>query len=509
MTAETIAALLAQNAASRGENAAVVDPQHKLTWAELEQASAERATSLVEAGVNKGHRLGLLMENSAEWAVWACAAMRIGAVLVPLSTMLRAPELEAQLRVAGVRHLIAQGTIRGRDMKAELAWIDHATLPSLAHVWWSDEALPAASPEAEAVARMLAERLLPADELAVIFTSGSSGDPKGVIHTHGAAIRANSCSTAARCITPQSRLYLPMPLFWAGGFCTGLMSALNTGCTLLTEAGSDAGETLAFLAREKVTLFRGWPDQAARLAAHPDFASTDLSSLGPGSLDAIMPGEQPAPGARAPLLGMTESFGPYCGWPLDQLLPEGKHGSLGKPFAGAQVRICDPETGAVLGPDETGAIQIGGPNILKAICGREREDTFTADGWHDTGDMGRIDTEGFLWFAGRRDDMVKIGGASVYPAETAAALERLPGVERAVACDLKVDGETRLGAAVAGANLSLASLAAGARESLSAFKVPRLWLILQSADELPRLVSGKVDMEGLREMIEARGVIAP
>jgi acyl-CoA synthetase (AMP-forming)/AMP-acid ligase II len=510
---ETIAAFLAKNAATRGDNAAVVDPQHEVSWPQLDRASAERAAALVETGVNKGQRVGLLMENRVEWALLACAAMRIGAVLVPLSTMLRLPELAAQLRVAGVRHLIAQPEIRGRDLRAEIAALDRTALPSLRSIFWSDEPLPAASPEAEKVARVLTERLLPADEMAVIFTSGSSGEPKGVIHTHGAAIRANAVGNAARCIAPDSRLYLPMPLFWAGGFCTGLMSALNTGCTLLTEAGSDAGETLSFLAREKVTLFRGWPDQAARLAAHPDFASTDLSSLRPGSLDAIMPQangrEAPPPGARAPLLGMTESFGPYCGGPLDELLPPGKHGSLGKPFAGAQVRIADPETGALLGPDETGAIQIGGPNILKGICGREREDTFTADGWYDTGDMGRLDADGFLWFAGRRDDMVKIAGASVYPAETAAALERLPGVERAVVCEVTVGGETRLGAAVAGVNLSLEGLVSDARENLSAFKVPRLWLLLGSADELPRLVSGKVDVARLRDAITAQGVTAP
>ncbi len=509
MSGETVFALLAANAAARGDKDAMVDPQARQTWAELDRESAAQAARMVDAGVNKGHRIALMAENSARWVMFACAAMRIGAVLVPLSTMLRGPELAAQLRVAGVRHLIVQPEIRGRDMRAELATLDHAMLPSLVNLWWSDEALPPASTEATGVAQALGERLLPADELAVIFTSGSSGEPKGVIHTHGAAIRANAGGNAARCIAPDSRLYLPMPLFWAGGFCTGLMSALNTSCTLLTESGSDAADTLAFLSREKVTLFRGWPDQAARMAAHPDFASTDLSSLRPGSLDAITPGSAPPPGARAPLLGMTESFGPYCGWPLDQLLPEGKHGSIGKPFAHARVRIVDPDSGAVLSADETGAIQVGGPNVLKGICGREREDTFTPDLWYDTGDMGRIDADGFLWFAGRRDDMVKIAGATAYPAETAAMLERLPGVERAVVCDVAVDGETRFGAAVAGVGLSVEELASAAQAALSPFKVPRLWLLLGSADELPRLVSGKVDVAKLREMIEARGVTAP
>lgn len=411
MADETVAALLAAHAAARGQADAVVDPGERISWASLEEQSSVRAAMLVEAGVNKGHRLGLMAENSAEWVTLACAVMRIGAVLVPLSTMLRVPEVEAQLRIAGVRHLFAQPSIRDRDIKSEIATPGFAALPSLVNVWWTDEVLPPASPAATAVAKALTDKLVPADDLAVVFTSGSSGDPKGVIHTHGGAIRANASGNAARCIEPDSRLYLPMPLFWAGGFATGLFSALNTGCTLLTEAGSDAGETLAFLAREKVTLFRGWPDQAARFAAHPDFAKANLSSLRPGSLDAIMPGSPPPPGERAPMLGMTESFGPYCGWPLDDLLPSGKHGSMGKPFAGAQVRIADPESGSVQVAGETGAIQIGGTNILKGICGREREDTFTADGWYDTGDMGRIDADGFVWFAGRRDQMVKIAGA--------------------------------------------------------------------------------------------------
>ena len=110
-----------------------------------------------------------------------------------------------------------------------------------------------------------------------------------------------------------------MPFFWTGGLASGLLSALVAGATLLTEAVPEPERTLDLLERERATLFRGWPDQAARLASHPRFATADLSSLGPGSLAAVLPpAARPRPGARANLFGMTETFGPYCGARLDR-----------------------------------------------------------------------------------------------------------------------------------------------------------------------------------------------
>ena len=187
----------------------------------------------------------------------------------------------------------------------------------------------------------------PADDLAVIFTSGSRGTPKGVIHTHGGALGATAAGLDARRLGRDDRLYIPMPFFWVGGFGTGLLSALVAGATLLTEARPRPEETLPFLERERVTLFRGWPDQAAALARDEHFATADLGSLRPGSLDAVLPPElQAPPGARANLLGMTESFGPYSGDRLDRTLPPGKEGSCGRPFEGVEVRIADVESGA-------------------------------------------------------------------------------------------------------------------------------------------------------------------
>jgi len=506
-SAETLPALLALRASQSGVTEAVVGDGERVDYAELCARSRARAAWLLGQGVNKGHRVGLQMPNGVEWVVNACAVMRIGAVLVPLSTLLRPPELQAQLRVAGVRHLIATDAFRGRDYRDEWNDVAPETLPSLRNVWWSDDLGATTGAREHALVTALESCVRPADDMIVIFTSGSAGAPKGVIHTHGGALRANRAGLAARCITAQTRLYLPMPLFWAGGFAGGLISALNAGCTLLTEAAPEPGQTLEFLARERATLFRGWPDQAAALAAHPRFEAVDLSALEPGSLAALLPPDRRgAPGGRANLFGMTESFGPYSGYVLDRDMPPDKWGSCGRPFAGMGVRIVDPDTGALLDPGETGAIQVGGRNILRGICGREREELFTVDGWYDTGDLGCLDADGFLWFSGRADEMLKIRGATVYPSEVASALEDLPGVCRAFAVDIEVDGQVAIGAAVvtdAPGACSEAGLAWQAREHLSAHKLPSRWRVLDSLEQVPRTPTGKLDKAALRSLLLA------
>jgi acyl-CoA synthetase (AMP-forming)/AMP-acid ligase II len=508
VSSETIAALLAARAGDLAAKPAIIDDDGAVTYAELDRRSAEIAAVLVRQGLNKGHRTGLMAPNGADWALIAYAVMRIGAVLVPLSTLLRPPELQQHLAVAGVRHLILCDAYRGRDYRSEAAALDRPALPALADIWWMSELaglLP--GPEERAVADALAARARPADDMAVMFTSGSRGAPKGVIHTHGGAIRATAAGLEARCIEGATRLYIPMPFFWMGGFGGGLISTLVAGATLVTERTPEPGRTLRLLQDHEVTLFRGWPDQALSLTRHPDFSTADLSRLRPGSLDPVLPEAlRGPPGARANLFGMTESFGPYCGWRLDRDLPKDAWGSCGKPFEGVAVRIVDPETGAGGPARATGALQFCGPNLMRAVCGREREAVFTVDGWYDSGDLGRLDADGFLFFSGRRDDMFKLRGASVYPLEVEQALAALPGVRRAFACEIEVDGAPAVGAAVLGedgANLDLAGLHTAARQRLSAFKVPSRWVMLDALEQVPTLASGKVDPVALRALLTA------
>ncbi len=293
-----------------------------------------------------------------------------------------------------------------------------------------------------------------------------------------------------------------MPFFWVGGFGTGLLSTLLAGATLLTEARPEPARTLPFLERNRVTLFRGWPDQAAALARDPGFATADLSTLRPGSLDAVMPAERRAgAGQRAGLLGMTESFGPYSGFALDRTLPPGKEGSCGQVFDGVELRVVDLETGAPVPAGETGELQLRGPNLMRGICGRTRAEVFTEDGFYPTGDLGHLDADGFVFLTGRRDDMFKVRGATVYPSEVEAALRTIPGVVRALVVDVERDGALAVAAAVVLSDESLTAddLTRETKACLSSFKVPTHWLVI-APDDVPMMSTGKVDKTALQQL---------
>lgn len=502
--ARTMDSVLRHWSAAAPEKAAVVDPEARLSYRDLDLSSARLAAGLITAGVSKGTRVGLLLPNGVAWIQLACALTRIGAVLVPLSTLLRPRELAAQLRTAAVQHLITTVEFRGRRYLDELGTPDRSELPALQRIWDHREAFELDAPRLPpGFVEALSATVRPADLLTVIFTSGSSGTPKGIQHSHGNAFDAVRSGLAARCVRPDTRLYLPMPFFWVGGFSGGVMTALAAGATLVTEAIPAPEATLPLLARERVTLFRGWPDQAEALARQVGAVGADLSSLQPGSLEALLPPPlRGAPGARAKLFGMTESFGPYCGYPADTDMPAAAWGSCGKPFPGMTVRIADPETGAPVPTGTVGVIELRGPHLMRGICRRPDREVFTTDGYYPTGDLGHLDADGFLFYHGRCDDMFKVSGATVYPSEVESVLRALPGVQGAFVTNVFGSQGDQVAALVVGdpATVSEAELRAGARERLSAFKVPARWLLTDDADAVPRGATGKVDVARLRTL---------
>jgi acyl-CoA synthetase (AMP-forming)/AMP-acid ligase II len=510
-TALTVDSLVRLRASRQPDKTTVIDPDGRLSYLELDSTTHDLAAALIDAGIGKGTRVGLMMPNCVRWVQIAIALTRIGAVLVPLSTLLRARELVAQLRTASVQVLISVEEFRGHRYLDELrtflnvrdltATLRCPELPALLHVWAADR-MPEAS-AANVIVDALTATVTPSDPMVIMFTSGSSGAPKGVVHSHGSALGAVRSGLASRCIDSETRLYLPMPFFWVGGLGSGVLSALIAGATLVTEEIPQPDTTLRLLEREEVTLFRGWPDQAEALARHPYRAQADLSRLRAGSLEALLPADQRAqPGSRAKLFGMTEAFGPYCGYPADTDMPYSAWGSCGKPFPGMEVRITDPDSGQPLSAGTIGMIQIRGPHTLRGICRRSREDLFTTDGFYSTGDLGRLDDDGFLFYHGRSDDMFKVSGATVYPTEVEQALRDIAGVDIAFVTNVTGAQGDQVGAVVVcdTAAMTAEQLRESARSLLSSFKVPTLWLLVDSDDAIPLGPTGKVDIRRLREL---------
>ncbi|WP_102145440.1 class I adenylate-forming enzyme family protein [Mycobacterium hubeiense] len=500
MSELTIDRLIRSRAAQDPAKPMVIDPHARLSYGELDRTTSVFASAFVAVGITKGTRVGLIMPNGVRWVQIALALTRIGAVLVPLSTLLAPRELVAQLRVAAVQMLVTVEEFRGHryldDLRSELTSPDD--LPALRQIWPAGSLLDTAVEEsAMGMVDAMADTVAPSDPMAIMFTSGSSGPPKGVVHSHGNALAAVGSGLAARCIDTDTRLYLPMPFFWVGGFGGGLLSALLAGATLVTEPVPEPVSTIRLLERERVTLFRGWPDQAEALARHAETA--DLSALRPGSLEALLPPElRSQPGARAKLFGMTEAFGPYCGYAADTDMPESAWGSCGKPFEGMDLRIVDPDTGEPVPPDTVGEIQIRGPHVMRGICRRSREEVFTPDGYYPTGDLGHLDADGFMFYHGRADDMFKVSGATVYPSEVEEALRTIDGVRNAFVTNV---GGDRVAAAVVCDTKTAEQLHDKARALLSSFKVPSVWLVLDSDDAIPRGSTGKVDVPALRELL--------
>jgi len=286
---DTIDRLVRHRATQDGAKPMVIDPRSRISYRELETTTRDLAAAFVEAGVNKGTRVGLVMPNCTRWIQVAIALTRIGAVLVPLSTLLQPGELVAQLRAAAVQFLVSVEEFRGHRYLDDLKSVPQLELPALRQVWGVDRLNHATAGErARRLVDAMTETVTAADPLVIMFTSGSSGAPKGVEHSHGNALGAVASGLAARCITSETRLYLPMPFFWVGGFGSGILSALLAGATLVTEEAPRPETTLRLLESERVTLFRGWPDQAEALARHRggggNEVKADLSALRPGSL---------------------------------------------------------------------------------------------------------------------------------------------------------------------------------------------------------------------------------
>ncbi len=522
---------LVRSAVARsGSRVLAVLDDRRLTYAEADQASASIAKGLLARGAGKGTRVGLLAGNSPEWIVGWLGITRIGGVAVLLNTYSKARELGWLLRHADVQVLLTVDRHLGHDYLARLEeavpGLDrqvHGEIlveshPFLRSVWtWGDGRRPWAAPVEELVAcgqrigdGLLAEcesEVTPADPMVVVYSSGSTADPKGAVHAHGPAVRHSYNLWQMRDLVEDDVLYTPMPLFWVGGFSFTLIAAMHVGATLVFEDQFEPGATLDLIERERVTQVLGWPHMAKALVDHPSFRARDLSSIRAGSYAALLPQDLQA-GADVPTansLGMTETLGPHTFDSKEEPLPPEKDGSFGPSVPGVEHRIVDPVTLEPCPPGQSGEIWLRGYSLMLGLHKKERAEVFTPDGWYRTGDSGYLDEDGHLYFTGRMGDLIKSAGMNITPRDVELVLESFPEVVLAFVSGIPAGerGEDVV-AAVAltpGALLDEDEARRRVKEEMASYKVPRRVLVFGSQTELPWLDSGKVDRRRLTAVL--------
>jgi acyl-CoA synthetase (AMP-forming)/AMP-acid ligase II len=488
----TVGNVLRQQSQARVGHPFLVCDAERLSYAEADRRSAQLARGLIALGAGKGTHVGLLYPNGAAFIVGMLAAARIGAVVIPFSTFATAPELATQLVDSDTEILLAAASFRAHDYRTRLADIQ-GTARLLRHVLIDSEPPEKAD---EALLEAMENDVDDSDVLAIIYTSGSTSAPKGVVHTHACLLAHQKVLNEIRGLSATDKLFCNSPFFWIGGIAFAVLATLLAGSTLVCSNATDAGETLDLLESERPTMTNGFVAGIAHLAKHPSLPQRDLSSIRRGNLYPIMaPDVRPAdPELRHTMLGMTEAGSVITISADESDQPEHRRGSFGKPAPGFETKIVDDE------------LCIRGPFVMLRYYKRSREECFDADGWFHTGDLVRTDADGFVYFVGRRGAMIKTAGANVAPAEVEKAIAKvtdgtvahvigLPDVARGqvVAAVIAIDD---------GAEFDEAALRDELKAELSAYKIPKRFAAV-APSEIPLLSSGKVDLAALQKVFDA------
>jgi long-chain acyl-CoA synthetase len=493
---------LAQNlidtAARDEEHVAVRMDDAVLTFGQFRDAALRVGAALQARGVAPGDRVGLVLPNVPAFPVVFYGALMAGAAVVPMNPLLKAREVEYYLRDSGARVVVTLEPLAEPVVEAAGAvGVEAVTVdPVLPQELMGDSDLDGALDGA-------AERS--DDDLAVIlYTSGTTGQPKGAELTH--ANLAGNCRTTAETLIENSADDVIMgclPLFHVFGLTCGLNTSVLRGSTLTLIPRFDGSKALSVIERDKVTIFEGVPTMFAGMLHSPDAGTHDVSSLRVCvSGGSAMPVEV--------MRSFEEKFGCMIleGYGLSETSPvasfnhphaERKPGSIGTPIAGVEMRLVDDD-GKDVAAAEVGEIAIRGENVMKGYWQRP-EDTERSipDGWFRTGDLARQDEEGYFFIVDRKKEMIIRGGYNVYPREIEEALYEHPAVAEAACIGISHPelGE-EVAAAVAlkpGASAEPEELQAFVKERVAAYKYPRhLWLV----DALPKGPTGKI----LRRSVE-------
>jgi len=468
---------------------AIAAEDASLTYRELDTAADIMASRLIGTGVRRGEVVALLAQNSASYAVATHALARAGAVLMPLNLRLTPAELAWQLNDAVVHRVLYDRAQHDLAVAIREAVIPLELL--------SVEKLGARPEALEERAHHTSED--PAVDLAathsVVYTSGTTGRPKGALLTYGNHLWSATASALNLGLRADDRWLACLPLFHVGGLSILLRSVIY-GTTAVIHAGFDPARVNAAIDHERITIISVVATMLQRMLDE----RSDRPY--PDSLRCVLLGGGPAPEAllhRCAEIGVpvVQTYGlTETASQIATLSPEDalrKLGSAGKPLFGAELRIVD-ESGAACPPGAAGEIVVRGPSVTPGYLNHPDETEATIrDGWLHTGDLGHLDEEGYLYVLDRRNDLIVSGGENVYPAEIEAALQAHPDVIEAGVYGVEDERWGRAPVAIVvlrnGASTDAEALLVFCRDRLAAYKTPKR---IEFADALPRNAAGKL-----------------
>jgi HIP---CoA ligase len=524
--APTIPALIERAAERFGSREALVDADdagsggrdvHRLSFAELAAATDEAARAYVAQGLEPGDRVAIWAPNSARWVVAALGAYRAGGVVTTVNTRFKGPEAAHVVGTAGARLLVTVTDFLDTDYVALLeragrpACIDRTVvlrgpIPD-GCVGWEGFLSGAAGLDPSVVGKR-ADAIAPDDVSTVIFTSGTTGAPKGAMLRHEASVRAFTAWSDVVGLEEGDRYLVINPFFHTFGLKAGILACLASGATIVPHATFDIPDIMRRIEEERITMLPGAPAVYLTILDHADLGRFDLSSLrlavtGAATVPVEMIRRMASELGFTNIVtgyGLTEATGivTMCRHTDD---PETIANTAGRPIPGVEVRTVD-EAGEDVPAGEPGEVVVRGYNVMAGYIGDPAASAAAvdADGWLHTGDIGVFDGDGNLKITDRLKDMFIVGGFNAYPAEIENMLMEHPTVGQAAVVGVP---DPRLGEVAtafvvprAGVTIDGPALIAWCRERMANYKVPRS---VQVLDTLPLNASGKVLKYVLRE----------
>jgi fatty-acyl-CoA synthase len=508
-------------------------PESVVRWsyAQLWQRAEEIARALTACGAGKDTRVGILMTNRPEWVAAFFGVALAGGVAVALSTFSTAPELEYLLRATSVSILLFERSVGKKDFVAMLREIEPAVLtmpagevrslrlPFLRRLAVVDAAADDAAgietwsrflQHGTAVSASLvaatAATIRPSDTGAVFLSSGSTARPKGIVSSHrGVSIQLWRWARIFA-LKDDVRSWTANGFIWSGNFGMVLGATLAVGGTVVLQRLFDPAEALELIRAERVTFLQAWPHQWAQLEGAPNWQSADLSSL--RYVDRARPaGRHPTfhdHGWTEPLwsYGNTETFTITAAF-ASETPKEIAGSSHGEALPGNTLKVVDPQTNIVLPLGQEGEIAVKGPTLMLGYLGVPLSETLDDEGYFHTGDCGRIDASGRLYYDGRLSDIIKTGGANVSPQEVDDALGTCPGIKfaKTVGVPHETLGEIVVSCVVPveGSVVDEQAVRAFLKARLASYKVPRR-VFAVSEQDMSLTGSSKIKASALREL---------